>query len=106
MWRESVLRSAQSPLRSTQDPEGWLRVEAHHCITQQQLRRRARDLGLEPHVLLWDARVGVAVTERRHARHHARSEPILRAELPASVFVFAEEYDLMAYVDRVYPSPA
>lgn len=52
-------------------------LHAHHVITQQRLRALGRA------DLLWDPRVGAAVCERHHRRHHNGREPIPVADLPA-----------------------
>ena len=71
-------------------------VQAHHVITQQQLR--SEDL----EDLLWDPANGAAVCERHHRRHHNRRESIFRDRLPARCVKFAVEFDLDQYLDRYY----
>ncbi len=106
-WRQLVL--ARGPwLRAAGE---WpvheaLSMQAHHVVPQQTLRDRARIIGVPAPELLWDGRVGVAVSKRRHERHHSGHEPIRRDELPEQVFDFAEEYGLGWYLDRHYPKEA
>jgi hypothetical protein len=71
-------------------------LQAHHGLTQQQLRKH----GLEEY--LWDPRVGTAVCERHHRRHHNRREPIRLAALPMRVLTFAGTFDLMHVLERYY----
>lgn len=100
-WRRLVLIGV--PLRSAGADPGWP-VDPHHIIKAQQLRRHAADAGIEESVLVYDPRVGMPVTRARHERHHSRFEPILRSDLPAAVFEFAAEHDLMWMLDRDYPA--
>jgi hypothetical protein len=73
-------------------------VQAHHVITQQQLRGR----GLEE--LTWDPQNGAAVCYRHHRRHHNRAEPIPVAALPERCRRFAYDHDLQWFLDRYYRS--
>lgn len=103
-WHDQVL-AALYPLLQTAG--GDLSVpQAHHVILQQTLRARARALDLPESLLVWDTRVGMKVSARRHARHHSGHEPITRVELELhapDVFGFAREYGLEAWLDRHYP---
>ncbi len=71
-------------------------VQAHHVITQQQLRK----LGLD--VLLWDPANGAAVCERHHRRHHNRREPIAKLSLPKRCRDFCVRHGLTDVLDRYY----
>lgn len=71
-------------------------LQAHHCVTQQQLRKA----GLDEY--LWDPRVGAAVCERHHRRHHNRREPIRLGALPGRVRDFASKFGLMHVLERYY----
>lgn len=92
-------------LSSTQSNEDWRfdKVVRHHVIPQQTLRNHADVRRVKPWILVWDPRVGIKVSKRRHERHHSGHEPIRRDELPARVFEFAEEMGLGWYLDRHYP---
>lgn len=78
-------------------------TQAHHVIPQQTLRRRARDLGVDANLLLWDRRNGVELTRRRHERHHSGHEPLTGADVPASVFEFAEQFGLGWWLEKHLP---
>lgn len=71
-------------------------LQAHHAITQQQLRKA----GLTDS--LWDPAVGAAVCYRHHRRHHNRSEPLRRDFLPQRVLDFAAKHGLDWIIDRYY----
>lgn len=71
-------------------------VQAHHVVTQQQLREE----GLEP--LLWDPSNGMAVCDRAHDRHHSGHERIPRDRIPQRCLDFAARHDLSRYLDRYY----
>jgi hypothetical protein len=73
-------------------------LQAHHAITQQQLRRAGLD------AYLWDPDVGAALCERHHRRHHSRREPVRLAALPERVFRFATRHGLVHVIERVYAS--
>lgn len=105
LWRRFVLARGPWLKCQTEHPgDAAESLEAHHVIPQQTLRSHARLHGLTAPELLWDPRVGVAVSGRRHDRHHSGHEPIRRAELPPDVFEFAEQYGLGWYIDRHYPA--
>ena len=72
------------------------RVEGHHAITRQALRKRGLD------EFQWDRRNRVALCDRAHLSHHTRAQPLPRELLPASVFGFADELGLLWLIDRVY----
>lgn len=82
-------------------------AQAHHVIPQQTLRRKARDLGLDEDALVWDARVGVRLSKRRHERHHSAVEPLRWNELPADrqyfLKMFAIKYGLEDWLARHVP---
>lgn len=66
-----------------------VQLHAHHICSQQLLRRH----GIDP----WaDPRNGCPVTKRRHERHHNRTEPIQRSELPLEFWAFLAEYPKLA----------
>lgn len=72
-------------------------LQAHHVITQQQLKRR------KLHHLLWDTGNGVPVCVRAHRRHTLAVERIPRDLLPAAAISFAETHDLTYVLERNYP---
>ena len=87
---------AGSCVAASDDSECEGEVQAHHCVTQQQLRK----YGLAHY--RWDPCVGASVCERHHRRHHNRSEPIGLAALPMRVLTFAATFDLMFVLERYY----
>lgn len=74
------------------------RVQGHHVVARQTLRR----LGLV--AVLFDRRNRLSVCEHRHEQHTTGYKPIPQKVLPASVFEFALELDLIWYLDKHYPS--
>lgn len=80
--------------------------KAHHIITRQRLRRKAREMGVDPERLLWDTRNRLWLCDRHHAAHHARSKPIgwtvLEQHAPKA-FQFAEEVESTLWLERTYP---
>jgi hypothetical protein len=76
-----------------------LQFHCHHPIPRQQCRKHGAPE--------WDRRNGIPVTARRHSRHHARIEPILRSELPDEIYSFLADYPaLVPYFERIYPAEA
>lgn len=71
--------------------------EAHHILTQQQLRKR----GLSD--FAWDVRNGLGLCNRHHRRHTRAVERVPYSVLPERAFVFAEEMGLGWLLDRYYP---
>lgn len=76
------------------DCEGVL--EAHHVITQQQLRKAGR---LD---LLWDPRNGATVCELAHRRHTRAIQRIPLRLLPDRCVRFAAEYGFSRLLNRYY----
>lgn len=74
------------------------RVEAHHVITRQQLRKR----GLAD--LTWDTRNGMGLCTRAHTRHTGALERVPRRLVPAHAEQFAREHALTHLLDRYYPN--
>lgn len=70
--------------------------EAHHVVTQQQLRKAGR---LD---LLWDPRNGATVCELAHRRHTRAIKRIRRDRLPARCIRFAYEHGFERMLDRYY----
>lgn len=71
-------------------------LQAHHVITQQQLRDAGR------HDLLWDPADGATVCELAHRRHHSGSLRISRERLPRRAVRFAEMHGLTYLLERFY----
>lgn len=80
------------------------RVEAHHIITRQTLRRLA-ELGLltgELELALGDDRNGLALCASHHHRVERGSITLTRDDLPEVVEGFAEDYGCAAELDAKY----
>jgi hypothetical protein len=75
-------------------------IEGHHVIKQQALRRRAQELGLDPNLLLWDRRIGVALCHDCHANVTAAMLHIPLGRLPARVFEFCSDFELHWLLER------
>lgn len=80
--------------RFATDCEGDL--EAHHVITQQELRHAGR------HDLLWDPRNGMTVCELAHRRHTRGIQRIEAALVPARCRRFAADHGFDRLIDRFY----
>ena len=83
------------------------RVQGHHVIAAQVLKRLARDRGLDAAALLallWDVRNGIPVCEREHADHSTAKKRIPRSALPLVALQFAAELDLTWMIERDYPA--
>lgn len=109
-WRREVFRVSAGKCivsgtraRNADDP----RFHAHHILAADQLRKR----GL--HAFVWDARNGLWIAEQPHMAHeHAGGRHRIRREqLPASVWLFAGELDVLAgtewataKLEREYPA--
>lgn len=74
-------------------------LQAHHCLTQQQLRRR----GFADR--LWTPENGMTICERAHARHTKAVERIERSRVPERCVVFAEDLGLGYLLDQFYSQP-
>jgi hypothetical protein len=55
----------------------------HHCVYQQEVRKHGGDLG--------DPRNFMVVSERRHERHHSRTEALSLEMLPDPAYEYASE---------------
>lgn len=73
--------------------------QAHHVVTQQQLRAAGRD------DLLWDPMNGATVCEKAHRRHTLAVERLPLACLPARCIEFAKKHGFEAVLDRFYDPP-
>lgn len=69
-------------------------LQAHHVLYQQWIRGSSYQ---------WDPRIGMAVGERCHARHHSRHAPICRALIPPVVWDIARELGIVHRLERAYP---
>lgn len=81
-------------------------AQGHHILSQQALRRRAKELGIDAQSILWDERNRLALCPRCHAAHHLYAKRITRAMLEQhapKVAQFARELGLDWLLDRDYP---
>jgi len=96
-WRVAVIALDQGCIMAGLSPtECSDDVQAHHVITQQQLRH----LGMADHV--WDVENGAALCETHHRRHHNRHEPIPWSILPARCRRFANDLGIAYLLGRYY----
>lgn len=99
-WRVAVLSKRNSVIWTAEDYEviasgAMPRLHAHHIVTKGECKKHGAPE--------FDRRNGVPVSERRHARHHSRHEPIHRSELPDEIYGFLTDYPaLKTYFDRTY----
>jgi hypothetical protein len=93
--RDCIMADRSSRDAHAADPcEG--SVQAHHVITQQQLRH----LGLDDQ--LWNPANGASLCERHHRRHHNRRQPVPWQRLPDRCRKFAHELGVSYLLDRYY----
>lgn len=92
-WHLEVMRASDGRCVVT----GEKAEECHHVLSQMALKKR----GLHAH--LWDARNGIALTTRIHARHTTRIAPIPLDLLPKPALEFARELGLEHLIERAYP---
>lgn len=87
---------------------GWDRsLQAHHIVRQQVLRRRAAELGIPEHRLLWDERIGLPLCaepapHRCHSRHDLAVKRLPRSVIPPEAWEFADEHGLRWAIEREY----
>lgn len=94
--RELFRRNVGPCVMGPDECEG--RVEAHHVVTRQTLRKH----GLEIEEWNVDNRMGLC--ERHHDRHHARSQPVQMELVPGVAVDFAFELGLEWWLERYYPA--
>ncbi len=75
-------------------------LEAHHVVTQQQLRLAGR------HDLLWDPRNGMTVCGLVHRRHTQAIQRIPASAIPGRCTTFATHhgFDAAGIIERYYAS--
>lgn len=95
-WKLHVLCGATCAVPGCDDPN----LEAHHVITQQQLRRHGYG------DKLWDPRNGMALCTFHHTRHTLARERIPFELIPPAAVEFATELGLDWLLDRYYPRAA
>lgn len=73
------------------------RLEAHHVIAAQKLRRIGRE------DVVTDPRNGMSLCEKHHRRHTLGFERIPFSALREETITFADELGLVWYLERFYP---
>lgn len=71
-------------------------LQAHHVVTQQQLRKAGR------HDLLWDPSNGATVCEKAHRRHTLAVARLPYRVLPARCIAFARRHGFEDILSRYY----
>jgi hypothetical protein len=79
------------------------RLEGHHVLPQQKIKRIVGSVSLER---LTDLRNHLACCKRCHDGHTSRLRPIPRHVLSATAFEFAAELGLTWHVEKSYPEVA
>lgn len=97
VWQRLVLMRDGCVLKGVRDDRCEGDLQAHHVITQQQLRKR----GLSD--VAWDVRNGMGLCERHHRRHTNATERIPYELVSAGTHEFAAELELGWLIDRYYP---
>ena len=77
------------------------RIDAHHLIAQQVLRRELCGERLD--AALRDHRNGVLVGRYHHGTLESRYMRGSFEDLPACAIAFAKTYDLLLHLERTYP---
>jgi len=72
-------------------------LQAHHVLTQQQLRKRGHA------GRLWDPANGMTICKHAHDRHTLAAERIALDVVPERCKRFARELDLEYLLERFYP---
>lgn len=71
-------------------------MDPHHAIPKSLLKRIAPEL-------VWEPDGGMLLTREEHDAHHGRSIVITFEQLPDYVVRFAEQHDLMVWLERYHP---
>lgn len=95
MWKWLVLRRDGGCVMGPDGCDG--NLEAHHVVTQQQLRKIGRD------DLRWDVRNGLTLCERHHRRHTRALTRVPFELLRPENVAFAEELGVVWILGRYYP---
>lgn len=98
-WKRTTCRN---PCAMCGETDG-TKLQGHHVISQQHLRREARARGIDEDVLLWDERVGMSLCETCHNRHESRFAPVPYEKLTEAHLEFAEEMGLVWLLENCYP---
>lgn len=96
-WKRDILERDQGCCvhRNPADcSEGW---QAHHVVSQQDLRRRSRPDAI------WHPSSGMGVCGLAHRQHHSRVRPILHSEIPLVCVEYLTGLGFGPYLERRYP---
>lgn len=74
---------------------------AHHVITKNLLKREI-GAGGRYEAAIRDSRNGLPLCDYHHDRHHSRQEPLCLSLLGAGHWEFAEEHNLLWWIERTY----
>lgn len=80
-----------------------VRVEGHHTIKQQTIRREARSRKLDVATWLWDPRNGIPLCERCHEKHTLAVQRVPGYLLPIRVWEFARDLGLEWALEKEHP---
>jgi hypothetical protein len=77
---------------------------AHHVISQEELRKVARQRGIPEAILVWEPRNGLWLCHGCHQGHHhtGGDARLSRSVLHPSNLIFASDMGLEHYIDRYY----
>lgn len=77
-------------------------IQAHHVVSQQAIRKRCRELGIDPVEPLWDPRNGMCLCEHCHMNHEVAADRIPAKYLMPQHWTFARWLGL-DHLLAVYP---
>jgi hypothetical protein len=79
------------------------KLDAHHVVPKQKLKRICKSRRLDPVKVVWDVRNRVWVCQQPcHAEHTNAKRRIPRSRLSAAAYEFAREYGVLYVIDREY----
>ena len=100
VWWEAVAKGKPCVVCGRPD-----RVQGHHVVSQQAIRKVAKRFGYDLATVLWDKRNGIAVCEGCHSAHTGAKKRLPLSVIPAAAFEFADELGLRWQVERDYVEP-
>lgn len=87
-------------LRARRDP--YPRLEGHHILPKQAIRRFATEYQLDAVRLLWDARNRLVLCRLCHSRHESAFDRVPRSLIPAEAWEFADALGLRWKLEQLY----
>ena len=100
LWWEAVTGKGKMPCAKC--GSAW-RIQGHHVIAKQELKRWARAHGVNPSDLLWDPDCGMPLCEPCHDNHERAHERVPRHLVPPKAVAFAHRLGLDYVIERNYP---